>query len=341
VMAGYIDGSMGQLRVSVVIPARDEREALPALIRSIEAQSLAPDEVIVADGMSQDGTREWLVEACAERPWLRMVDNPARTISPALNTAIAAAQGPLVARMDAHAVYAEDYLQQLVQVFESDETVVAAGGMMRTEGRGPWGAAIATVLRRRFGLGGAGHRVGGASGPVDHTFSPMYRKQAVIDVGGFDESMLANEDFELDHRLRQAGGTVWLEASATCTWFTRDSLPDTARQMRRYGSFKARTLWLWPRSLRMRQLAPPSLILGLVLAPIHSRRLGGGLWTAYLGTCGILAVRAARADGSSAIRAAAVVPVVHLSWGAGLLAGIWTHRRPRRRHPDGQYAAEP
>jgi succinoglycan biosynthesis protein ExoA len=327
---------ISELRVTVVVPARNERDALPALISSIEAQTVPPGEVIVADGMSEDGTREWLEGACTQRPWLRVVDNPARAISPALNTAIAAARNPLVARMDAHAVYAADYLERVVEVFAEDSSVVAVGGSMLTEGRGDWGAAIATVLRRRFGLGGAGHRVGARSGPVDHAFSPTYRREAVIAVGGFDEEMLANEDFELDHRLRRAGGVVWLAADAHCTWFTRDSPGATARQMFRYGSFKARTLWLWPRSLRLRQLAPPLLVLGLGGASVAVRSRGGrrraaAAWAGYLAACTTLAARAARDDGTSAPRAAITVPIVHLSWGAGLLTGLWTHRMPRRR----------
>src|SRR4051812_42098936 len=96
--------------ISVVVPARDERSSLPELIASIEAQTLMPDEVIIADGMSSDGTRDWLRSAQTTRDWLVVVDNPERTTSAALNRAIDAARFPVVARMDAHAVYAPDYL---------------------------------------------------------------------------------------------------------------------------------------------------------------------------------------------------------------------------------------
>jgi succinoglycan biosynthesis protein ExoA len=318
-----------RLKISVVVPARNERTTLPDLLAAIESQTLRPDEVIIADGMSNDGTREWLADACASRPWLRVVDNPAVGIAAGLNTAIEQARNPLVARMDAHAVYAHNYLESVHRVFLERDDVVAVGGIMDTQGRGKWGMAIASVLRRRFGLGGASHRIGGPGGPVDHVFSPAYRREAVVSAGGFDETMRANEDFELDYRLRRAGGVVWLEEEMRCTWFTRESLGALSSQMFRYGHFKARTLWMWPDSIRYRQMAPPALIVSLGMASIANPIVGGVGWSAYLVVASGLGSRAALEDGSSSVRAAIAVPVVHLSWTAGLLIGMWSHRHAR------------
>jgi succinoglycan biosynthesis protein ExoA len=308
--------------VTVVVPARDEREALPALIDAIERQTQQPVAVIVADGMSRDGTRAWLEQAQGSRPWLRVLDNPERQISTGLNRAIAAARSPVVVRMDAHATYAPDYLERVCRVFAERPEVVAVGGAMRSVGRGAWGRAIASVLRRPFALGGARHRVGGAGGPVDHVFSPAYRRQAVLDAGGFDPALLANEDFELDCRLRKRGGVVWLEDSAACRWQVRESPRALARQMWRYGFYKSRTLRRHPDSLRLRQLAPPALVTGLAVTAVLDRRRAAAAAGAYLLTAGGLGARAAQADGTSAWRAATAVPVVHLSWGSGLLAGL-------------------
>ncbi len=315
------------VRVSVVVPARNERNTLPVLIEAIERQTLAPFEVLVADGESDDGTRAWLIEAGRTRPWLRTVDNPQRTISHGMNAAIAQASGDIVARMDTHAIYAPDYLAEVVSVFQSHPEVVAVGGAMATEGKGPWGRAIASVLSRPFGLVGAKHRVGGEGGPVDHAFSPAYRRTAVQDAGGFDPAFLANEDFELDQRLRKNGGVVWLHTGAKCTWFVRESPKALAKQMFNYGFFKARTLRVHPDSLRMRQLAPPVLIALLASITLVNRRAGLATTTAYLGAAGGLGARAARADQTSAWRAAVAVPVVHLGWGAGFYAGLVKHRR--------------
>jgi succinoglycan biosynthesis protein ExoA len=307
--------------VSVVVPARNERTALPLLIAAIERQTRPPREVVVADGMSEDGTREWLREAQRSRPWLTVLDNPRRQISPALNLAVAATTSPIVARMDAHATYAQDYLERVAAVFAGRPEVVAVGGAMTSVGRGAWGQAIASVLRRPFGLGGARHRVGGAGGPVDHVFSPAYRRDPLLAAGGFDPTFLANEDFELDCRLRKRGGVVWLEDSARCSWQVRESPRALATQMWRYGFYKARTLRRHPDSLRLRQLAPPALLLTLTGTALMDRRRGALLAGGYLVAAGALGTRAAAQDGTSRWRAAAAVPLVHASWGAGLLAG--------------------
>lgn len=309
-------------RLSVVIPVRNELPRLPGLLASLEGQSLRPLEVVVADGRSADGSREWLTEAVRQRPWLRVVDNPEQGVPTGLNHALRATTGDLVARMDAHADYAPDYLEQLVAVLQRLPEVVAVGGSMDTAGRGPWGRAIAATLRRRVGLGGARHRVGGAGGPVDHAFTPCYRSSAVVEAGGWDERLLANEDFELDTRLRERGGVVWLHPDARCTWYVRESLAALARQMFRYGYYKAHTLRLHPDSVRARQLVPPALVAGLLGLLVVRPRAGATASGCYLAAAAAIGARCAAADGASLWRGALVPATVHLCWGSGLLVGL-------------------
>jgi succinoglycan biosynthesis protein ExoA len=318
------------LSVSIVIPARNERHALPALIESIERQTVVPVEVVIADGMSTDGTRSWIAEAQLTRPWLKMVDNPKQIVPAAMNAAIAAASGDLVCRMDAHATFADNYVEVIKRVFEEHPEVVAAGGGMESKGRTEWGNAIASVLSRPFGLGGASHRVGGSSGPVDHTFSPTYRRDAIVAIGGFDERFHANEDFEVDRRLQVNGGVVWLESSTSSVWYVRDTPKMLAIQMYRYGFYKALTLWLHPGSIRSRQLAPPGVIVVLLALLTEKPKWGAAATVSYLGAAGALGARAARADGTAPLKAAVVTPLVHLSWGAGLLVGLVKHGKTRK-----------
>lgn len=317
-------------RLSVIVPVREERQRLPQILAMLEAQTLRPDEVVIADGMSHDGSRAWLDAAATSRPWLRVVDNPGRLVPAALNAAFRATSGQVVARMDAHADYPPDYLEHLVGFLHEHPRVGGVGAAMHTQGRGPWGTAIAATLRRPFGLGGARHRTGGAEGPIDHIFTGCYRRDALEAAGGWDERLSANEDYEADTRVRGTGHELWLYPTATTTWYVREDVPALIRQMLRYGHGKALTLLMHPSEVRARQLAPPALVLGLAGTLLVRPRVGGAALAAYLlGAAGAGAV-AARTDGASAVRGAVVPAAVHLPWGLGLLMGLVRHawKRP-------------
>ena len=318
--------STGRPRLSVIIPCRNERSKLPVVVEMLRAQTLQPDEVVVADGMSNDGSREYLLEVMKDFPALKVVDNHRRIVPAALNTALLASSGGLIARMDTHALYAPTYLESVVRVLEERPEIAAVGGAMETAGRGPWGRAIAATLRRRFGLGGAGHRVGGQAGPIPHVFSGCYRREAIERAGAWDERFLANEDFEADQRVA-AEGLVWLEPEARSTWYVRESLLALSKQMWRYGYYKALTLRLHPSSIKLRQLAPPALVGGLAILAVVHRQAAVTAAGGYLVAAGALGARAAAVDGASAWRGGFVPPVVHGSWGAGILWGAVRARR--------------
>ncbi|MGH3620478.1 MAG: hypothetical protein ACRDQ5_01630, partial [Sciscionella sp.] len=167
-----------------------------------------------------------------------------------------------------------------------------------------------------------------AAGPIDHVFTGCYRRSALIAAGGFDERLLANEDFELDTRLLERGGTLWLHPEARSTWHVRDSVPALAKQMFRYGYYKALTLRLHPRSLKLRQLLPPLLVLGLVGAARYRPQWGGFMLAGYLALAGGCGARVAAADDASPWRGAVIPPAVHLMWAGGLLAGLVRFARP-------------
>jgi succinoglycan biosynthesis protein ExoA len=315
--------------VSVIVPVRNERQRIAEVLAGIEAQTVRPIEVVVADGASTDGTREWLEGAASTRPWLRVVDNPDRVIPAGLNRCVRVCTGDVVARMDAHAGYAPDYLETLLRFLDAHPDVPGAGGLMRTVGEGRWGHAIAAVLSRPWGLGGAPHRVGGSAGPVDHVFCTAYRREAILKAGGWDRAMLANEDAELDYRVGAGAGRIWLEPSATSVWTTRSTPGALARQMWRYGYYRARTVHLHPRSLRWRHLAPVVVAAGLPGLVLARRRAGLAATAAYLGAAGALGGATSRAAGASAWRGAIALPVVHLCWGGGMAAGLVRHRGAR------------
>lgn len=317
--------------VDVIVPLRDEIDKLPAFLAMLEAQTLRPRRIIVADGMSTDGSRDLLARVAADDDRLLVLDNVDRIVPAALNLALLHVQSPLVARMDTHALYEPDYLETVVTTLAERPSLSGVGGAMRTSGRGEWGLAIASTLGRSFGLGGARHRVGGAEGPIAHVFSGCYRTDKLREIGGWDSRYRANEDFEADTRLLEAGGELWLQPEAMSTWFVRESVPALAKQMWRYGYYKAHTLRDHPSSLKLRQLAPPALVLAFGVGAILQPRRTVGAVATYVVLGGTLGAVAAHQDGHSVARGAVIPPVVHISWGAGLLVGLVGVFRPKGR----------
>lgn len=328
-----LTGGGQRLRVSVVVPCRNEMVYLDEFFNALAAQSRPPDEILVVDGMSEDGSTEWLGARASDDHRVVLLNNPERTVPTAMNLGIDAASGDLVARMDVHAIYADDYLERLVSLLEERLEVAGVGGTYVMRGRGPWGSAIAAVLSHPVGLGGAPHRTGRVAGPVAHVGTGVYRRSALLEVGGFDPDMLANEDFELDYRLRRAGQVIWLEPDARFTSFSRPGPNALARQMWRYGFYKARTLVLHPGSLKPRQTAPPALIGMCLVASIVNGRWARRVIGAYLVGSAAVGAGIARRRRASPVRGAVVLPLVHLVWGAGVLVGLPTHavRRVRAR----------
>jgi hypothetical protein len=240
-----------------------------------------------------------------------------------MNIGLAHATGDVLVRMDCHAWYAPDYIERIMERLRAVPAIGSIGGAMHTDGRTTWGKASAAVLRRRVGLGGAPHRIAGSPrGPVPHVFSAAYRRDALASIGGFDTSLLANEDADVDRRLRERGYLVWLEPSARTTWFARSTGRQLAKQMFRYGYFRAQTIRRSPSSLSPRHIAPPALVAFGLLAPIVSRRTAAVGAGAYAAVSTAIGVTCRLKDGVSAFRSAVAIPVIHMSWGMGALIGF-------------------
>jgi glycosyltransferase involved in cell wall biosynthesis len=318
--------------VSVVVPVLNERAHLPGLLRCIEAQTLIPLEVIFVDGGSGDGTREWILDARRRRNWVFLADNPAGVIPAAMNIGIAAARGDVVARMDGHAWYSPDYLEQVVGALTRNPAAVGAGGRLVMRGHTAWARAAAAVLAHPVALGGSAHRHRTEPGPVAHVGTGAYRRAALQEVGGFDSTFLANEDFELDHRLRNAGGEIWLEPRATLVSYARPRPRAMARQMWRYGYYRARTIRKHPRSVKPRHLAPPGLLVGLALLSVWRPARGAAAAAVYVAAAGGAGAAIARSGGACPWRGALALPLVHGAWGSGLLLGLCTHRDTGKGH---------
>ncbi len=275
---------MAGLVVSVIVPCRNEALHIDAFVASALAQQLAAGveiEVVIADGDSSDGTREKLAAWQQREPRLRVIANPQRITSAALNRAVAAARGEIVVRMDVHTEYAPDYVAQCVAALrETGATCV--GGAWRPLGRGWPQAAIARAFESRFGSGGAASRRTDHTGEVDTVYLGAWRREELLRLGGFDEALVRNQDDELALRIVRGGGRVW-QSAAIRSWYTpRASFVALFRQFYQYGYWKVPVIRKHRLPASPRHLVPFAFIAtlaGLALAglawPAAWRLLGG------------------------------------------------------------------
>ncbi|MEO7851107.1 MAG: glycosyltransferase family 2 protein [Rubrivivax sp.] len=326
--------------ISVIAPCRNERNTLLTFCDSLAAQRLPAGhrlEVLIADGCSDDGTRPLLQQRCAEDRRFVCIDNPQRIVSTGLNRALAQARGALVVRMDLHTVYADDYLAECARAL-SDSCATCVGGAWQPVASTGRAGAIARAFSSRFGSGGAASRRLDFNGWVDTVYLGAWWRDELRRLGGFDETLVRNQDDELNLRIVRGGGRVW-QSAAIRSWYTpRSSFTALFRQFWQYGYWKVPVIRKHRLPASPRQLAPFALVaLCAVLA-------GGALWWpalwAWLG--GVVALYAVAAMGSASIAARPwreplvwcgvgwAYACMHFGYGLGFAAGLWNFLVVRR-----------
>jgi succinoglycan biosynthesis protein ExoA len=321
---------MDRPRVSVVIPARNEAPHIEACVRSALAQNVDGGiEVIVVDGSSTDGTAARAREAGAI-----VIENPDRATTGALNRGLAAARGDIFVRFDAHAEMPPGYVAKCVRAFDEEAEVGNVAGWREVRGSGPWGRALGEALVSPFGVGHAliwrRPRAWEKRREVDHVPLGTFCVETLRDLGGWREDLLANEDFELDQRLRAAGKRILFDPAISSTYKPRESLTGIAGQYFRYGRWKAAVLADRPRSLRPRQLAPLALfaIAAAAVLPTPAVRPARAALGAY---AAVVSTTAARSR--EGWRTGVVLATLHVAWGAGLVWGLGKAGLDRSREP--------
>jgi len=319
--------------VSVIIPCRNEAPCIDRCLESVLASEYPQDrlEVIVADGMSRDGTREQVERYAARDPRVRLIDNPARTTPHALNRAIAAAHGELILRLDGHARIAPDYVARAVQNLEA-RGVDCVGGVMRTvaPGSGLFAEPIRVGLSQLFGVGNAHFRTGSDKPRwVDTVFGACWRREVFERIGGFDEHLERSQDIEFSGRLRRAGGTILMSpemkidyyAPATLGGFWRRNWSNGIWAILPFGHVSGI-------AVRWRHLTPLALVLGLAGSMAAAVWTGSGwlAWTVagpYLAANLAASVQAAWKERSMLL--IFLMPLVfaslHLAYGMGSVWG--------------------
>ena len=334
-----------QAKACVIVPTLNEARHIEPLLRQLLLQ--APErvaEIIVADGGSTDGTRELVRNVAAEAPRVRLLHNPGRIQAAGVNLAArsAAPEVEVLIRVDAHGAYPPDYIPGLLGALETsgaDSVVVR----LLTVGEGCFQRAVAAASNGFTGTGGSVHRMGGASRFVDHGHHAAFRRAAFEAAGGYDEAFRANEDAELDVRLRAQGGRIWFAGELVVEYHPRATVRGLALQYFRYGRGRAANVLKHWSGLRLRQCAPPTLVVVLAAALIAAPAapialLAPALYLAPLTVAA--AANAVRVRSWCALGAAVAAATMHLSWGTGFLLQLATAVRPRRPAPKAWAAAQ-
>jgi cellulose synthase/poly-beta-1,6-N-acetylglucosamine synthase-like glycosyltransferase len=319
--------SMSQLPlVTIALPCRDEEATIEARIRAVQAQDWPRDrlEILVADGMSIDATREILSRLAAEDDRIHVVENPARVPAAGLNECIRRARGEFVVRMDARADYAPDFVRQCASALERTGAD-NVGGPARPGGRSFFQRCVAAALRSPLGVGGSPYPPERGEGWVDSVWPGAFRRDVFERVGLFDPNAVTDEGAELDLRIANAGGGVYVSPDIGVFYHPRETMRALARRTFEIGRGRARTLLKHRRFLSWRPAVPFLWLVGeaalLVTSPWHP--LGSWTLAAYALATGAEAVRVGRREGALAVPVVwAIFPVLHVAHGAGFATGL-------------------
>ena len=319
-------------RISVVVPMYNEADHISSLVADLAAQDFGGElEVLVADGRSSDGSVALLERAAAAAGLaVTVIDNADRWVSHGLNACIRMATGDLIARVDCHSRYPPDYLRLCAEAAEQTGAD-NVGGRVVAEGRTRMERAVACAMHSPFGgIGWTRWESTGGRTEVDTVTHGAFRPSAFARAGLFDETLVRNQDDELNFRLRRAGGRIVLDPAIHLRYIPRGSVAGVFRQYREYGRWKIPVMAKHRAVISARSLAPLAFsasLLGLGLASVRSgtaRRLLGVELTAYglaAAAFGAAAVRSRRESWSLLPRVVAVFPAFHAGYGTGMLEG--------------------
>ena len=322
--------------VSVIMPVINEEGHLEHSVAQILGQDYPGEmEVIIAVGPSRDKTMSVAAAIAARDSRVRIVDNPTGKTPCGLNAAIAESMGDIIVRVDGHAMIPVHYVSTGVSTLAASGAD-NVGGIMAAEGTTGFQHAVARAMTSRFGVGGASFHVGGVAGPALTVYLGCFLRSALERVGGYDETMERAQDWEMNLRIRQTGGTVWFTPEMMVTYRPRPTLRALARQYHDYGRWRREVANRHPETISVRYLAAPVAVVGVVvgaLLAIAGLRLSMPLLAAigcaapvgYAMLDLVASALSARSRPRLPLRGAltllAIYPTMHASWGVGFLRG--------------------
>ena len=315
--------------VSIIIPCYNEEKTIRILLDAIFAQTYPMDEmeVVIADGLSEDNTRAEIAAFQDAHPDLEiiLIDNEARIIPAGLNLAVGMARGEILVRLDAHSAPNPDYVSFSVDALSAGLGDNVGGVWDIHPGADGWVAeSIAVAAAHPLGVGDALYRHAEQAQLVDTVPFGVFRRELIERIGFFDESLLANEDYEFNARIRQSGGKIWLDPAIRSIYFARPTLSALSRQYWNYGFWKWKMLRRYPKTLRWRQALPPVFvlsILGLLILGFFFPFFFFLFALEFFFYFFILLLAALK---KKTFGLPIAITTMHLSWGSGLLWSIFS-----------------
>lgn len=327
--------------VSVILAVRDEERYIAQALEAVLQQSYPPRdiEILVADGDSEDRTREVVASLALQDARVRLLHNPLRRVAGGLNVGLRAARGEVIVRVDGHCVIPPDYIATCVRMLRAGEAD-CVGGPVRAEGETTMGRAIARAMSTPFGVGGAAFRWANVVREVDSLPFGAWRREVFEVIGHFDEMLVRNQDDELSDRLRRSGGRIMMDPAIPVRYFSRNRLGGLWRQYLEYGFWKVRVIRKrggWPSSPR--HLVPAVFVcavLGSLVAAAATRL--SFLPVCVLGPYAVFLLAATvQSFASLRDRAVLLVPfalvAMHVGYGVGFLLALAAAPLSTRRIP--------
>lgn len=316
--------------ISILLPIRNEANFIRQTLDSILAQDYprAQMEILIADGMSTDGTREILSDYQKTNPQIQVIDNPQQIVPTGLNLAIQCTQGNVLLRIDGHTTIAPDYVTRCVETLHRSGAQ-NVGGCMTAIGQNRFAQAVAVATSTPFGVGNSRFHYSQHEQWVDSVYMGTWPREVFQQIGLFDEELVRDQDDEFNDRLREHGGKILLNPEIHSEYAVRSNLPTLWKQYVQYGYWKVRVLQKHPRQMSIRQFVPPALVSSLLVTTVLAVAAPWG-WIplaiiagAYLGSNLVASLSAAANHGWQHLPALPICySALHLSYGLGFLAGL-------------------
>ncbi|MFD5473959.1 glycosyltransferase family 2 protein [Streptomyces sp. NPDC127105] len=309
--------------VSVIMPVLNEERHLRGAVEAILAQEYGGEmEVVIALGPSTDRTDEIAAGLVADDPRVHTVPNPTGRTPAALNAAIKASRHPIVVRVDGHGMLSPDYIATAVRLL-GETGAQNVGGIMHAEGENAWEHAVAAAMTSKIGVGNAAFHTGGQAGPAETVYLGVFRRAALEQQGGYNEEFIRAQDWELNFRIREAGGLIWFSPELRVSYRPRPNVRALAKQYKDYGRWRHVVARYHQGSINLRYLAPPAAVCAIAAGIVAGAALTPWALVVPGGYLAAIAAGSLPAGKGLAPAARLRIPValatMHMSWGWGFL----------------------